>query len=520
MLAWQGSRHGRAVQDLAVEYRKVQYKTKAEIAYFRDENVGQERGLGKKNLEVTSTSQQYKLLRVNDDIVPCTENIVRRPPTTAELNGLYCRGYPPQSMRVSEYDASYWDEFKYKETYETEYWRSMSRVQVGRRITDRPYLFIKSVVVLQVLLICNSFRLPESVWPPHKQHHIVDIDTYQCSLECYMHALANLPANKSSSLRGLVTLAFTASNVSHWNDGQGSDLIFVVSTHPYVSLAEAHGDVMCRIPAALFRELRSAFPDNNTNPKEIGVVLEQLLPSFKAKPIKYVVKCRICRFTVIIVLPGDSSQCPSRKRHACASYLPWALAAFVMRDISKPAKARRGTLSCSYAIVDLNVILLDAWALGYQSGAAVDLCDGEHCNVAKPKLMKRAEAMTSEIGHESAEEDFKKMSKCKALEEVPSGSSPPTPKRRSLSHLPVIANLIIPTLGTADSTIQSPHWPFPNELVLNILEKLPAQHLQSIAQVSCFSWELVAPLYFRSVGLQINDKSLLVSTQACLTLLL
>jgi hypothetical protein len=54
----------------------------------------------------------------------------------------------------------------------------------------------------------------------------------------------------------------------------------------------------------------------------------------------------------------DSSQRPSRKRHACASYLPRASAAFVMRDISKPAKARRSTLSRSYAIADLNAIPL------------------------------------------------------------------------------------------------------------------------------------------------------------------
>lgn len=55
---------------------------------------------------------------------------------------------------------------------------------------------------------------------------------------------------------------------------------------------------------------------------------------------------------------------------------------------------------------------------------------------------------------------------------------------------------------------------------MDILEKLPAQDLRSIAQVSCLSRELAAPLYFRSVGLQFDDKSLLISTQACLTLLL
>ncbi|KAG2096018.1 hypothetical protein BD769DRAFT_1678157 [Suillus cothurnatus] len=214
----------------------------------------------------------------------------------------------------------------------------------------------------------------------------------------------------------------------------------------------------------------------------------------------------------------DSSQHPARKRHACTSYLPQAPVAFVTAcDIPKPAKARRGTLSRSYAIADLNEIPLDVWAPGCQSGPAIsqarDLCDG-----AKSKLMKGAEAKTSEVGRQSAEQDSKNMSKRKALEEVPSGSSPQTPKRRSLSHSPVIANLIIPTLSTTYSAVQSPHWPFLNELVLNILEKLSALDLRSIAQVSCLSRDLAAPLYFRSVGLQFDDKSLLISTQACLAL--
>ncbi|KAG2108343.1 hypothetical protein BD769DRAFT_1675345 [Suillus cothurnatus] len=187
----------------------------------------------------------------------------------------------------------------------------------------------------------------------------------------------------------------------------------------------------------------------------------------------------------------DSSQHPTRKRHACTSYLPQAPVAFVtVCDIPKPAKAWRGTLSCSYAIADLNEIPLDVWAPGCQSGPAIsqacNLCDGEHRNVAKSKLMKGsdslAEAKTSEVGCQSAEQDSKNMSKCKALKEVLSGSSPPTPKRRSLSCSPVIANVIIPTLSTMYSAVQSLHWPFLNELVLNILEKLSALDLRSIAQ--------------------------------------
>jgi hypothetical protein len=109
----------------------------------------------------------------------------------------------------------------------------------------------------------------------------------------------------------------------------------------------------------------------------------------------------------------DSSQHPTRKRHACTSYLPQAPVAFVTAcDIPKPAKARRGTLSRSYAIADLNEIplvrspciyfvqfslyLQDVWAPGCQSGPAIsqarDLCDGEHRDIAKSKLMKGSDS--------------------------------------------------------------------------------------------------------------------------------
>ncbi|KAG2048095.1 hypothetical protein BDR06DRAFT_976275 [Suillus hirtellus] len=382
------------------------------------------------------------------------------------------------------------DEFKYKETYETRYWRSTSQVQVGRCIRDRSP---------------EVNGLPYwSVWLLREQHHIVTINTYQCGLECYMYALVNPPVNKSSSLRGL--LAFTASNVSHWNDGQGLDLIFAVSTHPYVPLAEpmdalifvsyvmldlkAHGEALAYglnlvlnvlylregkldpITSAILTKLSLdddiilLIIDHNADPKQIGVVLEQLLPSFKVKSVKYVVKHQICRFPVIVALPGDSSQRPSRKRHACASYLPWASAAFVMRDISKPAEAQRSTLSRSYTIADLNVIPLDAWALGCKSGAAVsqlhthwDLCDGEHCNVAKPKFMKRAKAMTLEIGH----------------------------------------------TGTWDSGFNDP------VSILALPEQACLDHFGKVASSG-------SAVY--CTGLQFDDQSLLVSTRACLTLLL
>lgn len=100
--------------------------------------------------------------------------------------------------------------------------------------------------------MCHSFRSLEvnhrltywfipAVQALHGQHDIVNIDAYQCSLKCYMHALANLvstgifcievtlhiflhsfmqTANKSPSLRELVSLALTADKVSHWNDGK------------------------------------------------------------------------------------------------------------------------------------------------------------------------------------------------------------------------------------------------------------------------------------------------------------
>ncbi|KAG2046078.1 hypothetical protein BDR06DRAFT_977740, partial [Suillus hirtellus] len=207
----------------------------------------------------------------------------------------------------------------------------------------------------------------------------------------------------------------------------------------------------------------------------------------------------------------DSSQRPTRKRRA--SYLLQAPAASAMCDIFKLVKARKGTLSRSYAIADLNAVPLDAWASGCQSGTAVSQGHAAH-------PYQRAKAWSSKIGRESVEDNFKKMSKRKALEEVPSGSSPPKPKKHYLSRSPVIANLIVSTVRIVDSVVQSSYWPFPNELVLNILEILPAQDLRSIAQVSCLSRELAAPLYLRSVGLEFDDKSLFISTEACLTLLL
>lgn len=56
--------------------------------------------------------------------------------------------------------------------------------------------------------------------------------------------------------------------------------------------------------------------------------------------------------------------------------------------------------------------------------------------------------------------------------------------------------------------------------MLKILEDMPSRDLRAVAQVSCLSRELAAPLYFRSVGLLFDDDSLRISTQACLALLL
>lgn len=61
-----------SVQDLAVEQEKVQCKTKAEFTYFRNENVGQGRGLGgsRQHLSAVQTAKWLRLEQVvvNDGI--------------------------------------------------------------------------------------------------------------------------------------------------------------------------------------------------------------------------------------------------------------------------------------------------------------------------------------------------------------------------------------------------------------------------------------------------------------------
>ncbi|KAG2033981.1 hypothetical protein BDR03DRAFT_984677 [Suillus americanus] len=189
-----------------------------------------------------------------------------------------------------------------------------------------------------------------------------------CLRTCFLQ-----PMNKSSSLRGLVPLAFTSSNVSHQNNGQGS-IIFVIDvavvltssssivvfTHPYVPLAELM-DVLTFVSYEMLSIIGKPYSlqtsicicvnlqllccccnivNNNTNSKQIGVALDQMLSNFG-----YV----------------DSLS----SLHSLE-----APVAFVMHDVSKPAKAQRGTLSHSYAIVDLNAIPLDAWTPSCQSDAA------------------------------------------------------------------------------------------------------------------------------------------------------
>ncbi|KIK34557.1 hypothetical protein CY34DRAFT_45658, partial [Suillus luteus UH-Slu-Lm8-n1] len=58
----------------------------------------------------------------------------------------------------------------------------------------------------------------------------------------------------------------------------------------------------------------------------------------------------------------------------------------------------------------------------------------------------------------------------------------------------------------------------PNELVLMIFVYLPARDLRSMAQVSCLSRDLAAPLYFHSVGLSVEQKWLRINAQTCLAL--
>lgn len=135
--------------------------------------------------------------------------------------------------------------------------------------------------------------------------------------------------------------------------------------------------------------------------------------------------------------------------------------------------------------------------------------------------------------HELAEVFAKESLKQKALQQVPSDSSPPITKRHYVS---VTAELILSpavsyplwpyiacltvflqrlTLGTAAAVHAVPsNWPFPTELVLKILEDVLPQDQWSIAQVSCLSRELVAPVYLHSLGLQFDDESLWVTIQA------
>ncbi|KIK32814.1 hypothetical protein CY34DRAFT_18783 [Suillus luteus UH-Slu-Lm8-n1] len=167
------------------------------------------------------------------------------------------------------------------------------------------------------------------------------------------------------------------------------------------------------------------------------------------------------------------------------SDLPQAPTLSFICSISKSSIPKKRTLLPTYAIANLNHFL-------------------EHnANIKRQTL-------------EICLEQDSRREKCRALEVMPSGSSPPTAKRRFWSHSPGLI------YGTEISAIQPPpsHWPFPNELMLNILEDMPSRDLRAIAQVLCLSRELAAPLYFRSVGLLFDDDSLRISTQACLALLL
>ncbi|KAG1874137.1 hypothetical protein C8R48DRAFT_769529 [Suillus tomentosus] len=181
-----------------------------------------------------------------------------------------------------------------------------------------------------------------------------------------------------------------------------------------------------------------------------------------------------------------------------------------VRGSSKSSIPKKCTLVRTYAIEDLSA---QEGPLSHFSRAHEGL---KHiASITKPSI--RAEKQTSD----NLLEQDKGRVKRKASD-VPSGSSPSMPKRRSLSCLSVIADQIGLSLGTEVSTVRPPSscWPFPNELVLKILEDMPTQDLRIVAQVSCLSQELAAPLYLRSVGLSFDDTCLRISTQACLTLLL
>ncbi|KAG2095106.1 uncharacterized protein F5147DRAFT_778801 [Suillus discolor] len=179
-------------------------------------------------------------------------------------------------------------------------------------------------------------------------------------------------------------------------------------------------------------------------------------------------------------------------------------------DFSKSSIPKKCTLVRTYAIEDLSV--QEEGPLGCFSRTHEGL--EQIASITKPSV--RAEKQVSE----NFLEQDKGRAKRKASD-VPSGSSPPMPKRCSWSCLSVIADQI-GLLVTEVLTVQPPSscWPFPNELVLKILEDMPTQDLRVVAQVSCLSRELAAPLYLHSVGLSFDDTSLCISTQACFTLLM
>ncbi|KAG2094038.1 uncharacterized protein F5147DRAFT_657281 [Suillus discolor] len=200
----------------------------------------------------------------------------------------------------------------------------------------------------------------------------------------------------------------------------------------------------------------------------------------------------------------DDYERPTHKRHTSAfwngknqslqdpihSDLRQAQTLSFVCGFSKSSIPKKRTLVRMYAIKDLSA--QEEGPLGHFSRAHEGL---DIASITKPSV--RAEKQMSE----NFLEQDKGRVKCKASD-VPSGSSPLMPKRLSWSRLSVIADQIVLSLRTEVSTVQPlpSCWPFPNELVLKILEDMPTQDLRSTL--------FRAPKYLRCNLLNVDDRHL------------
>ncbi|KAG1853464.1 hypothetical protein DFJ58DRAFT_841644 [Suillus subalutaceus] len=178
--------------------------------------------------------------------------------------------------------------------------------------------------------------------------------------------------------------------------------------------------------------------------------------------------------------------------HLLANYSPGARTLLFVCGISKSSIPKKRTLFCTYAIENLNA-------------QEEDLLGGP---LWTPQRLKRNASITNLSISDKRQtpeiflEQDSERGKRKALEDMPSGSSPPMAKRRFWSRLSVIAVPIGLTLGTEVSAVQPPlsQWPFPNEVVLKILEDMPSRDLCSTL--------FRVPTYVRCNLLNVDDRHL------------